>query len=474
MKILCTGDLHLGRRSSRLPQHLDGRAHSAAGGWARIVDLALAEAVDVVVLSGDLVDRDNRFYEAVGPLEAGLRRLAAAGITTVAVAGNHDFDVLPRLADTFAPDTSASDTSGSDPASAPFRLLGRGGVWERTTIRRGEWVLHLDGWSFPAQYVRESPLAAYDLPVPDDGPVLGLLHADLEQPGSPYAPVLLPELRARPVDFWLLGHVHAPALHEGPGLAPVLYPGSPQALDPGETGAHGVWLLELTAGRRFEARLIPLSTVRYDEVVVDLTDAGDLGEVDARVIEGVRAHAATLEGGDALRCVSCRLRVVGRTPVHRGLAGHLEALALDLELPAGGATGGATAVVEKVEVATHPARDLAELARGKDPVAVLARLLISLEADSAQAAVADAAAAAGAADCERLVRAAERAARDVGRARAYLGLGDPAGTGAPRDRAGEPAGDPAGDPAGAPVVRRALGEQAALLLDLLLAQKEEA
>lgn len=469
MKILCTGDLHLGRRSSRLPQHLDGRAHSAAGGWARIVDLALAEAVDVVVLSGDLVDRDNRFYEAVGPLESGLRRLAAAGITTVAVAGNHDFDVLPRLADTFAP-----DTSGSDPASAPFRLLGRGGVWERATIRRGEAVLHLDGWSFPAQYVRESPLAAYDLPVPDDGPVLGLLHADLEQPGSPYAPVLLPELRARPVDFWLLGHVHAPALHEGPGLAPVLYPGSPQALDPGETGAHGVWLLELAAGRRFEVRHVPLSTVRYDEVVVDLTGAGDLGEVDARVIEGVRAHAATLDGGDALRCVSCRLRVVGRTPVHRGLAAHLEALAPDLELPAGGATGGATAVVEKVEVATHPARDLAELARRKDPVAVLAGLLISLEADPAQAADGDAAAAAGAAECERLVRAAERAARDVGRARAYLGLGDHAGGGAPRDRADSPAGDHAGDPAGAPVVRRALGEQASLLLDLLLAQKEEA
>src|SRR5690625_108199 len=79
MKILCTGDLHLGRRSSRLPEHIDGRAHSSASAWGRVVDLAIAERVDLVLLSGDLIDDANRFYEALGPLEVGLRRLATAG-----------------------------------------------------------------------------------------------------------------------------------------------------------------------------------------------------------------------------------------------------------------------------------------------------------------------------------------------------------------------------------------------------------
>src|SRR5690606_34254660 len=138
MKLLCTGDLHLGRRSSRLPSHLDGRTHSCAGCWDQVVALALEESVDVVALSGDLVDRDNRFYEAVGPLESGLRRLADAGIEIVAVAGNHDHDVLPRLVDALGPEA--------------FRLLGRGGVWERATVRRGGRVLHIDGWSFPEPY----------------------------------------------------------------------------------------------------------------------------------------------------------------------------------------------------------------------------------------------------------------------------------------------------------------------------------
>jgi len=455
MKLLCTGDLHLGRRSSRLPSHLDGRTHSCAGCWDQVVALALEESVDVVALSGDLVDRDNRFYEAVGPLESGLRRLADAGIEIVAVAGNHDHDVLPRLVDALGPEA--------------FRLLGRGGVWERATVRRGGRVLHIDGWSFPEPYVADSPVAAYALPVPDDGPVLGLLHADLDRPGSPYAPVSMVELRARPVDFWLLGHVHSPALHEGRGLTPVLYPGSPQAMDPGETGAHGVWIVELASGPTFGARFVPLSTVRYDEVVVDVTGAEGTDEVDARVVDAVRSHLASVEGSDSgvLRCVSCRLRVVGATPVHRRLAAHLESFVRDLEL----SVGGVTAQVERVHVETRPTRDLAGLARGRDPVAVVARLLGALEADALGPEEA------------ALLRDAERAAAEVRRARAYAGLrvGPAGASNGARFRGGRGAGpgmpstaERSGDPAAADAVRDALERQATLLLDALLAQKEDA
>jgi hypothetical protein len=39
----------------------------------------------------------------------------------------------------------------------------------------------------------------------------------------------------------------------------VLYPGSPQALDPGESGLHGAWIIELLPGNRFSARQFTLS-----------------------------------------------------------------------------------------------------------------------------------------------------------------------------------------------------------------------
>ena len=85
IRVILTGDLHVGRRPSRVSDHIDCRRCSCAAAWAAVVDYALQQKADVVAISGDLVDRENRFYEAFGPLERGLRRLSEAGIDTVAV-----------------------------------------------------------------------------------------------------------------------------------------------------------------------------------------------------------------------------------------------------------------------------------------------------------------------------------------------------------------------------------------------------
>jgi DNA repair exonuclease SbcCD nuclease subunit len=427
MKILCSGDLHLGRRSSRLPDGVDGRVHSATAAWSALVELAIDERVDLVALSGDVVDRENRYFEAFGPLERGVRRLAAAGIAVVAVAGNHDFDVLPKL----APSLGKS-----------FRLLGAGGRWEGLTIPRdGRPALHLVGWSFPAERVPVSPLAGGLPPLPGDGaPVLGLLHADLDQPGSPYAPVASGELRAAPVWFWLLGHVHAPRLHEEPGAAPLLYPGSPQALDPGETGVHGAWLLELAQDRPPVARHLPLSTVRYDSVEVDVTGVAEWDELDRRVAEGVRAHVQRVAeaGCGPLRHLSARVRVTGRTPLHRFVEARLRERLPELD-PEHGAVRGH---VERVEAATRPAVELDELARGGDAPGVLARFVLALEGDRLDAGQ------------ERLLNDLAARSAEVRRARPYQPLAD--GQLAPEALRG--------------LARR----QALLLIDALLAQKEAA
>src|SRR5690606_13045139 len=181
VKILCTGDVHIGRSSTRFRGDPDARALSCAGAWSLIVDRAIAERVDLVAVSGDLVDRANRSFEAYGPLERGLERLKEAGIRTVAVAGNHDFDVLPGLVTTIG--------------DAYFRLLGADGRWERLTLSRDGATIHLDGWSFPREHHPGNPLTGYDLPDPGGAAVLGLLHCDVDQTASRYAPVALAELR---------------------------------------------------------------------------------------------------------------------------------------------------------------------------------------------------------------------------------------------------------------------------------------
>ncbi|MEX2501888.1 MAG: metallophosphoesterase, partial [Trueperaceae bacterium] len=227
MRLLLTGDLHIGRTSTRVPSELPQSDRSAAGAWNRIVRLATEEACDVVCLSGDVADQSNKFWEAIGPLEAGVTTLAEAGIQVVAVTGNHDHDVLPRLADQL-PD-------------GLLTLLGRGGRWERTTLEGddGRPSLHLDGWSFPKARVTDDPLAAYDLPHDGAVPTLGLVHGDLDLSTSPYAPLSRERLRRAAPDAWLLGHVHVPGLHDLDAGGWALYPGSPQAQDPGEPGPPG-------------------------------------------------------------------------------------------------------------------------------------------------------------------------------------------------------------------------------------------
>ena len=113
--------MHLGRTPSRLPPELHARELGPAEAWRRTVTAALDHGVKAVLLAGDVVDRDDDFFEAYKALENGVRRLSDAGIDVIGVAGNHDVKVLPRLARHIP----------------QFRLLGEGGTWESCRIEQG-------------------------------------------------------------------------------------------------------------------------------------------------------------------------------------------------------------------------------------------------------------------------------------------------------------------------------------------------
>lgn len=361
MRILCTGDIHLGRYPSRVPA--GEREFSVAHVWTRIVDRAIDLSVDVVALTGDVVDRENRYYEAMGPLERGLLRLSEAGIVTFAVSGNHDFDVLPRLVDTVDVDD--------------FYLLGRGGAWETHLLERdGEPVLRVVGWSFPNEHFRASPLADLEALEASAVPTVGLLHADLDQPGSPYAPAKTSELAEHELDAWLLGHIHKPTLRRTSSRGVILYPGSPQALDPGERGEHGPWLIEVASGLEPTASQVPLASVRYRELDVDLEDVDSVEAFHRIVPERVHADLRDIAtGAGSLRQVVYRLRYHGRTALHRKLEEASATLLTDFER----SFERVSASVDKVVVDTLPKVNLAEIAEGHDPPAVLASLLLELK-----------------------------------------------------------------------------------------------
>jgi len=396
--LILSGDLHLGRASSRVPGRIHRDELRAAGAWGRIVELAIREQAAAVCLSGDVVDQDNRFWEAIGPLERGIRRLSSAGIRTLAVAGNHDHEVLARLARQFATDT--------------FHLLGRNGNWERLSLKEdGRTILHVDGWSFPKSRVPTSPLDSYDLPLDPDTPTLGLVHGDLDTSSSPYAPLDQATLQALGPSAWLLGHVHAPRLISAPGLPWILYPGSPQALDPGETGVHGPWLCRVNSGGLESPVQVPASSVGYLGVGVDLEGARDEAELQVRVLDQIREEVtrAARQFGDELSCLSLRLRLTGRTRLSGSLSEIVPRIKEDLALP----VEGVVVDVEKVVVETLPEIDLAEYARSSSAPGAVARLIIELEGEGLSE------------ETRELVRRTRRAIEEQDRQRAFAGLDRP-------------------------------------------------
>lgn len=362
-RMLCVGDVHLGRHPTRVPVR-DDRL-TVAHVWRQCVDAAVQRDVDAVILPGDVVDRENKMYEAFGTLQRGVRRLTDAGIDVVAVAGNHDFDALPRLVDAL---------------DAPrLHLLGRGGTWETLALPATDPRIRFVGWSFPEAHVTASPVD--DLSV--DGldleagalPTVGVMHGEVGASQSRYAPAQRSALADVPATAWVLGHIHAPGVHrEGRQLQ--LYVGSPQPLDPGETGPHGAWIVEVRPERRAQARPVPRATVRYAPVTVDVTDAADADAVERAVLDGIRARlAAIVDETPTVRRVATRLHIEGRTHLHREIEAMTDALHDDLTVH----VDDTTATLDAITIDTRPAHDLEALADGGDTPAVLAQLLLDLE-----------------------------------------------------------------------------------------------
>ncbi|MFH5833854.1 exonuclease SbcCD subunit D [Halalkalibaculum sp. DA384] len=264
IKLLVTADLHLGRTSSAVPKSSEENATKYT--WKRLVKYAVDNNIDAVALAGDVVDRDNRFYEAIGPLQEGFEILGEAGIPVVMVSGNHDFDVLP--------DILKSDKYDH------VHLLGKKGRWEQITVQCGEEYIQFLGWSFPKQHINQDPSSAYDVKELDPNlPTVGLLHGDVYDKNSNYAPIELSNLVTSHVDSWIIGHMHKPdILNNNAPL--ILYPGSPHALSAKESGPHGPNIMTLGDGDSISIEQLALSPVRYETFTIDITGIDD--ETDFR------------------------------------------------------------------------------------------------------------------------------------------------------------------------------------------------
>jgi len=380
VRLLCASDLHLGRQPAGLPVHLglDPARTATSTVWDALVELALDRDIDAVLLAGNLIDRENRSFEPLGPLERGLMILRQHGIPVYAIAGDHDFDVLRRI---------GHANADADPAGA-FHVIGRDGRWEQAAIEAADGEkITVVGWSAPGPTHPGTPFTGFTPPPEDDGPVIAMLHASIvdedEQlaPGD-YAPVTRHDLGGWPVDLWIMGHGHTPHF-DTDDVVPLLKPGSGSPLHPRDRGPRGAWIVDIAetdAARTVEAHLLPLAPVRFAAVELDLTGVTELAEVENRVIGAVHDALMDATGDDPggyLIFVGCDLTLRGETPLHALIPELVDDLTRTVDVQ----ERSVTAAIVSITIDTRPAIDLAPLVGRPDPVGEIARLLAALDAD---------------------------------------------------------------------------------------------
>jgi DNA repair exonuclease SbcCD nuclease subunit len=311
-RILHVADCHLDAPSRSLEKAVRARLEEAARtALERAVACAIAGGVDALVLAGDLFDRDLLRIPTELWLPELLGEATAAGITVIAVTGNHDpgggVGPLDRI---------------RWPASG-FHLV-------RDREPRAIEVFRADGTTAGVVVAaghetnRESAnlVASFPTLTDVDVPVVGLVHAQVhgyEGEHDRYAPCTPADLDRPGYDYWALGHVHG----RGPvaASAAAWYAGCLQGRHIGEAGAKGVLEVAVTRGGPAGVVFHPVAPVRWEELVLD--DLDEVADSRALLEHVARRFAAVATGPDVLVDQEwiLRLTVGGRTPLFAELRG---------------------------------------------------------------------------------------------------------------------------------------------------------
>ena len=325
----------------------------------RLVDMAIAERVDFVLLAGDIYDRDWQAFQTGLFFRETMVRLGRADIRVFIVQGNHDAQgvitrqlILPSNVTVFSSRTAQ-------------------------TFRIDELSVAIHGRSFPDRAVEEDLVPSYPPPVPDFFNI-GMLHTSLNGRigHDTYAPTDLTTLTAKGYDYWALGHVHArEVVSEAPR---VVFPGNLQGRNANETGAKGCELVTVEAGR-IDAEFVALDVARWNQVVVPL-DGLDRLEALADTFRGALEPVLV---GAADRLHAVRVTLTGSTALHRMEANQPGTLAAAVQAAAQD-VGDAEVWIEQVRLELTTPMDRTQAAQRQDAVGELIRLVDSIAGDDAE------------------------------------------------------------------------------------------
>ena len=365
-KIIHAADIHLDSPLQKLGSYENAPVERIRGASRRalenMVQFAIDEAVDLVVIAGDLYDGDWPDQNTGLFFVAQASRLVDAGIPLAVIRGNHDAANV----------MTSSLPLPKNPDGSSIMLAS-----ERVDQRLFESIgIAVHGRSFRTRAETENLAAEY--PAPHRGLFnLGLLHTSLTgaEGHDPYAPCTPAQLAEKEYDYWALGHVHTRGEHGLDGAAPVVFSGNIQGRHIREVGPKGCLLLEVDSRNQCRRTFHELDVVRWQRCQLDVSDVQHCDEVIDRFQAWIEQSLR-----DAMdRLVVVRVELCGATPLNHSLRRQQENLKASLQAIAV-AHGRGQVWMEDLKCHTEDEADTAVTADMDGPLESLAAVIEQFDA----------------------------------------------------------------------------------------------
>ena len=360
-KFIHCADIHLDSPLRGLERYEGAPVERIRGATRRalmnLVDLAMTEEVDFVLIAGDLYDGDWRDYNTGLFFAAQMSKLREAGIQVYVISGNHDAG--SQISRQLRMPDNVRKFSSKKPESIFLDHLGV--------------AIHGQGFSKPA--VTEDLSVSYPQAV---GGLfnIGILHTSAtgREGHEPYAPCTVDRLVSKGYDYWALGHVHRrEILCEEPMI---IFPGNLQGRHIKETGSKGCTLVTVDEGRIGSVEHRELDVLRWCLKNVDAAGRESGDEVVDLVGSAVREEMGRNDG----YLLAMRLQITGASRAHSDLVSHFDRWINDIRAMVTDISAG-NVWVEKIKLQTQMQANIDEMLQRDDPIGTLLRSIRDLSSN---------------------------------------------------------------------------------------------
>ncbi|MEA0553687.1 DNA repair exonuclease [Lysinibacillus irui] len=238
----------------------------------KIIQKAIQEKPDFLLIVGDIYDGENRSLQAQRRFQDAMEKLFQHNIPVIVSYGNHDH-------------LNGTWTRFSLPSNV-YELPAETSVVQ---LKIRDQQVNIYGFSYHERHLRESVIESYPIAQNQQTIHIGMLHGSeaSNTTHDVYAPFTKQQLLEKNYHYWALGHIHKrQLLHQNP---PIVYPGNIQSRHRKEQGLKGYYDVTLSRTSA-ELDFIPTSTVVYSTVEVDCKNVIHANELLKRCAEAITVN----------------------------------------------------------------------------------------------------------------------------------------------------------------------------------------